>query len=362
MLLLSTVSATALAASALSRPAVSDVRGEDPAPLRLELLAAMDAEIDRVAAESHIAARMMLDRTMPVAFLGIVPVAESDGLRITQVYRESGADAAGIRVGDVMLSFGGERTTDKEALYRDIRRFAPGASVDVHVRRDGRELQLRATLGQRWQEDEEDEEQYVDLAQPPFVARGLPASLDLAATPSGTAPPRIEQVLGGLGTAPGFVAQRVDESPVLRQSAPDELGIHFPMALLEGVDADDVVGRVRFRLVAGAQDRTAGIVLHWRGPHDYLVARANAVEGDLRIFRTVNGMRRTLPGAVAQVSIDDDRWHTLEFRAEGPRTTAVLDDEVTVSSYDTYFQHGRVGLWTKSDAVTDFADVSFEAP
>jgi hypothetical protein len=32
------------------------------------------------------------------------------------------------------------------------------------------------------------------------------------------------------------------------------------------------------------------------------------------------------------------------------------------SSYDTYFAHGRVGIWTKSDSVTEFDDVSFTAP
>jgi hypothetical protein len=33
-----------------------------------------------------------------------------------------------------------------------------------------------------------------------------------------------------------------------------------------------------------------------------------------------------------------------------------------VRSYDTYFFHGRVGVWTKSDSVTDFDDLSFRVP
>ena len=81
------------------------------------------------------------------------------------------------------------------------------------------------------------------------------------------------------------------------------MGIRFPMALVSNVEADDVVGRIRFRVVGGAQDRAAGILLRYRDPYNYLVARANSVEGDLRIFRTVNGLRRTLPGAVAGIAL-----------------------------------------------------------
>ena len=56
----------------------------------------------------------------------------------------------------------------------------------------------------------------------------------------------------------------------------------------------------------------ASIVLRYRDPGNYFVARVNASEGDLRIFRVANGDRRTLPGAIAKGATDDDRWHTLE--------------------------------------------------
>lgn len=304
----------------------------------------------------------MLDELMPMAFLGIVAMDETDAVRVTQIYRESGAEAAGLEVGDVLLAFGGERVTGKNQLYQDIRRYLPGTTVDVLVLRDGRERPLRATLGRRWEEDEEDVEQYLDLGPEPYAPHGLPAVLDLERAPLGETPAGVEQVLGGLGGPPRFVTVMDGDAIALRQSAPEKTGIHFPMALIEGVDADDVVGRVRFRFVSGAQDRTAGIVLHYHDENNYLVARANAVEGDMRIFRTVNGLRRTLPGAVAQVDLDDEAWHTLEFRIEGPQVTAVLDGSTSISSYDTYFLHGRVGVWTKSDAVTDFAGISFTAP
>ncbi|MCB9896738.1 MAG: PDZ domain-containing protein [Planctomycetes bacterium] len=337
--------------------------GDDPAPLRLALLQKMDAQIHARAARAHIEARLLLDETMPIAFLGMV--AEDDGgaaPRVTQIYRGSGAAGVGLAVDDRILALGGVPTPTKQALYRTIRTFQPAETVDLRILRDGQEQVLHPVLGRRWEEDEEDAEQYADIPLPAFSSRGLPTTLDFDLEADGAPPAGITQALGGVGRDPAWIVRRDGERGVLRQGAPDTIGLHFPMALAEGVDADDVVARVRFRLVEGAQDRCAGIMLHWQGPDDYIVARANAVEGDLRIFRTVDGLRRTLPGAVAQVSIDDDAWHTLEFRVEGPLFTAVLDDSVQVSGYDTFFAHGGVGLWTKADAVTDFDGFEMSAP
>ena len=70
-------------------------------------------------------------------------------------------------------------------------------------------------------------------------------------------------------------------------------------------------------------------------------------------------MRRTLPGGIVKVATDDSNWHTIELRAEGPKLTATVDGTATTTSYDSLFLTGRVGLWTKSDAVTDFDEVQF---
>ena len=74
----------------------------------------------------------------------------------------------------------------------------------------------------------------------------------------------------------------------------------------------------------------------------------------------MNGVRRTLPGARAMGISDDDAWHTLEVRAEGPKLTAIVDGRIQAVGYDTYLPAGRVGLWTKSDAVSDFDDFEIE--
>jgi hypothetical protein len=351
-----------------SRNAAPDAA--DPALTRLKLLAAMDARIDAAAARGHLEARILLDETMPIAFFGVVadPVADphgSTGMKVTQVYPETAAEAAGVRAGDVIADFAGVATDSKAALFGTIRRHAVGERVGLRVRRGEESLTLAATLRARAEEDEEDEEQFPDLAPTNGAAapaRGLPVTLDFEHDELGATPRTLDVLLGGHGAAPRFVVVRDELGARLRQDDGDRTGLRFPIALVKDVDAADVVARVRFKLDGGVVDRAAGLVLRLQDASNHLVARVNSIEGDLRVFRVVNGMRRTLPGGVANVAIADGVWHELEFSAVGPRVTAVLDGTTRLACFDTYFRRGRVGLWTKADSLTEFDQLEVTEP
>src|SRR6185503_5974233 len=134
----------------------------------------------------------------------------------------------------------------------------------------------------------------------------------------------------------------------------------FPLAIMQDVRFGDVAGRVSFRFAGGRVDPAAGIVLRYKSPSSYLVARVNAAEADLRIFRVANGIRTTLPGGKVAAPCDDDGWHVLEFRAVGSTLTATFDGTATATACDSWFLDGGVGLWTKSDSLTEFDDLRFE--
>lgn len=175
-------------------------------------------------------------------------------------------------------------------------------------------------------------------------------------------PAAFDAILAGKGLAPRWVVAKADAGRVLRQASRDSTSIHFPMAVLREGDWSDATASVRLRLVSGDVDRAGGIVMRYRDVGNYLVARINAAEGDLRIFRVVNGVRKTMPGAVLKLPIDDGSWHTLELRAEGAELTARIDGGEMIRTYDTYLRRGRIGLWTKADAVTEFDDLRVSAP
>lgn len=338
---------------------VARASAEDAAGLRREILERMDRRIDEEATRAHLDARRLLDEVLPVPYLGIDADPAEGGMRVTKVYPRTGAAAAGLRPGDLLLAIGGDRTDSRETLGRLIRSRKPGSEMEFRIRREGAEETLRATLGRRPEEDEDEEEQFPGLAGaavPPLAA----LRLDFAQELPGATPSRLEPILAGHGRPGRWSVVEEEGARFLRQEEPDDTGIRFPIALVREAVGENLAAKVRFRFRAGDIDRAAGIVLRFRDAGSYLLARVNAVEGDLRIFRAVQGLRRTLPGARVAVACDDRAWHTLEFRAEGPKLTAVFDGGPGATSYDTFLPRGRIGLWTKSDAVTDFDDLAID--
>lgn len=58
-------------------------------------------------------------------------------------------------------------------------------------------------------------------------------------------------------------------------------------------------------------------------------------------------------------NIDVRKWHALRVVARGCRMEIYYDDKVVFNLCDETFEHGRIGLWTKSDAVTYFDNLHF---
>ncbi len=68
------------------------------------------------------------------------------GAVVTRVFPDSAADAAGLEVGDVIVGANGQRIDDREGLRNFEGLQGVGARVALDVRRDGKPLQLTATL------------------------------------------------------------------------------------------------------------------------------------------------------------------------------------------------------------------------
>ncbi len=76
------------------------------------------------------------------------------GTLIVHVFPGDPADLAGIEVGDVVLRVGEIPIGETEDLNREIGRMTAGTVVDIVVLRDGEELALTVTLGERPSEEE----------------------------------------------------------------------------------------------------------------------------------------------------------------------------------------------------------------
>jgi len=86
------------------------------------------------------------------AYFGSVPdmaAGEVKGMRISGVTPGSPADKAGLKAGDVIVSFGGVEVTELYSYTDALRAKQPGDVVEVVVLRNGERVTLTATLGRR---------------------------------------------------------------------------------------------------------------------------------------------------------------------------------------------------------------------
>lgn len=75
-------------------------------------------------------------------------VKGSNGAVVTDVKEEGPADKAGIKQGDVILSYQGISVDDAVTLQRAVTRSAVGSKATVKVLRDGHEQELSVTLAE----------------------------------------------------------------------------------------------------------------------------------------------------------------------------------------------------------------------
>jgi hypothetical protein len=139
----------------------------------------------------------------------------------------------------------------------------------------------------------------------------------------------------------------------LAQLNTDPTDYRFPLAIYMPTVPSDLEATIHFRPVSGKIDQAGGVVVRLVGRNNYYIARANALENNVRFYRVVAGRREQL--ATANVMVASGKWHTLSLRAQGQRFTVSFDGKVLHRARDTTFRApGKVALWTKADSVTHF--------
>ena len=96
---------------------------------------------------------------------------------------------------------------------------------------------------------------------------------------------------------------------VIEQTSTDRTDYRFPLAIHESVSAANIDIEVSFKAVGGKTDQAGGIAVRLVDADNYYVARANALEDNVRFYRVVAGRREQLDGANLRVSSNE--WHTL---------------------------------------------------
>src|SRR5579859_3719033 len=80
-------------------------------------------------------------------YLGAHVVVNAQGTQITSITPDSPADAAGLRVGDVIVAVGGENVTDSDPLGAILGKYRSGMRVVLTIRRGNLLLDRPVTFG-----------------------------------------------------------------------------------------------------------------------------------------------------------------------------------------------------------------------
>src|SRR6267154_6290598 len=121
----------------------------------------------------------------------------------------------------------------------------------------------------------------------------------------------------------------------IEQSSTDRTDYRFPLAIHDSLSAANLNVELRFKAVGGKIDQAGGIAVRLEDADNYYVARANALEDNVRFYRVVNGRREQLAGA--NVTVTANEWHTLGLRAEGEQFTVSYDGKALFSLTDKTF-------------------------
>lgn len=191
-----------------------------------------------------------------------------------------------------------------------------------------------------------------------LIASGKVVNFD--AGPVGQVPSGWTVAMTSSGAAPRWVVLKDRNAPtppyVLAQVSTDPSSSRFPLAIFDGVSSRDADVSVRIKPVSGREGQAGGLVWRYRDPNNYYLARANALAGDVTVYKVQNG-RRTALLAGAKHPFPVNTWSILKVSARGDRFQVYVDHRRILEGRDnTFTGPGRVGLWTLADSVTYFDD------
>ena len=181
------------------------------------------------------------------------------------------------------------------------------------------------------------------------------------------------------GTGPGSVWKVIEDKTapkgpkVLAQVSSEGPKPLFNLCVADKTSFKDLDLSVSVQGVKGKIDQGGGPLWRYQDKDNYYVVRINPLEWNYRLYKVVKGKRIQLASADVELAdddprIDDDdallkRWHLLRVVHQGDQIRCYLNGKLLLEAEDTSLPAaGKIGFWTKADAVTGFDRLSVAAP
>jgi hypothetical protein len=155
--------------------------------------------------------------------------------------------------------------------------------------------------------------------------------------------------VGGQWVVEEFPVARVGKKALLQRATKNE----FNVIVAPAGPFTDMDVSVKFAPLSGREDASGGIVFRFTDGK-YYVVRANALEGNFRLYYYDRGRRQLASASVKPPALG--QWHLLRVVAVGDHIQGWLDGALLLDHHDSRVKSGRAGLWTKADSITAFND------
>jgi hypothetical protein len=148
---------------------------------------------------------------------------------------------------------------------------------------------------------------------------------------------------------------------ILAQTSSEGASPLFNLCVLDEVKRADLDLAISFKAVDGKIDQGGGPVWRYKDANNYYIARMNPLENNIRVYKVVDGKRTQL--GTADVEAAAQKWHAIRVVHAGNRIRCILNGKQYLDVKDETFKDaGKIGLWTKADAVTYFDDLEVKSP
>src|SRR5436305_10078995 len=122
---------------------------------------------------------------------------------------------------------------------------------------------------------------------------GLAGTVNFDDLKTGASPPAWTATHTGTGSAKWAIVTD-DSAPskpnVLKQSGEAT----YPVCFKNDTSLKDGFVEVKFKPISGKDDQAGGVIWRAKDANNYYIARANALEGNVVLYKTVNGKRSPL--------------------------------------------------------------------
>lgn len=169
------------------------------------------------------------------------------------------------------------------------------------------------------------------------------------------------------GAGPGSVWRVVEDvtapagSRTLMQTSAEGPKKTFNLCVADDTRLANVDLRVAMKAREGKIDQGGGLVWRYQDAENYYVARLNPLELNFRVYKIVQGKRTQLATADSEAAAK--QWHTMRVVHRGDHIKCYLNGKLELDVKDGEISApGKIGLWTKADAVTSFDNLQSVDP